>query len=59
MIIELEATKKINLDAYFSKNLFDKANTIGELSSEKRIGQSTNSITIKPNSVTLISYLNE
>ena len=51
--------KKINLDAYFSKNLFDKANTIGKLSSEKRIGQSTNTITIKPNSVTLISYLNE
>ena len=59
VIIELEDTKKINLDAYFSKNLFDKANTIGELSSEKRIGQSTNSITIKPNSVTLISYLHE
>jgi len=59
VIIELEDTKKNNLDAYFSKNLFDKANTIGELSSEKRIGQSTNSITIKPNSVTLISYLHE
>ena len=59
VIIELEATKKINLDAYFSKNLFDKANTIGELSSEKRIGQLTNSIKIRPNSVTLISYLNE
>ena len=59
VIIELESTKKINLDAYFSKNLFDKANTIGKLSSEKRIGQSTNSITLNPNSVTLISYLHE
>ncbi len=59
MIIDFEATKKINLDAYFSENLFDKANTIGELSSEKRIGQLTNSIKIRPNSVTLISYLNE
>ena len=59
MIIDFEATKKINLGAYFSENLFDKANIFGELSAEKRINQSTNSIKIKPNSVTLIYYLNE
>ena len=51
--------RKINLDAYFSENLFDKANIFGELSKEKRVNQSTNSIKINPNSVTLISYLNE
>ena len=59
VIIEFKATKKINLDAYFSENLFDKANIIGELSTEKKVNQSINSIKIKPNSVTLISYLNE
>ena len=59
VIIDFEATKKINLGAYFSENLFDKANIFGELSAEKRVNQSTNSIKIKPNSVTLISYLNE
>ena len=59
VIIDFEATRKINLDAYFSENLFDKANIFGELSKEKRVNQSTNSIKINPNSVTLISYLNE